>query len=358
MPVQTYNSPAQRIGTIKGRILRHAIPRIALGVVGVNDDFKKNSGDTVIYRRWVPKGATATQPNRFFQDGTGDRAAAYANQFQVTEGVTPKPESLVPQDITATVNQYAYVMGYTDKTKDLNEDDVPKAMTQQVGETKGLINEMVLFGVLKGCTNKFYGGTGTSRGTVNGPITLEKLRRIARSLDANHSTTITSMMKRGKAGQYGTSPVGTCYPVWINTDLKPDVRELPGFKEVYEYGDPSVAVDNEFGFCEDFRFIATPDLPAVQDAGAAVAGTVPLLSSTTGTYADVYQVIIGSEYAWGHIGVNKETMDVTHLPPGQKDKGDILGQRGYVGCIWYYHAVVLNNLQMAVFEVGTRALNG
>lgn len=358
MPVQTYSSPAQRIGTIKGRILRHAMPKICLGVVGVNDDFNGGQGDTVIYRRWVPKGATASQPNRFFQDGTGDRAAAYANQFLVTEGVTQKADSLVPQDISATVNQYAYVMGYTDKTKTLSEDDAPKAMTQQVGETKGLINEMVLFGVLKGCTNKFYGGTGTSRNTVNGVITLEKLWKIARSLDANHATTITKMMKRGKAGMYGTTPVGTCYPVWINSELKPDVRLLPGFKEVYEYGDPSVAVDNEFGFCGDFRFICTPDLPEVQDAGAAVAGTVPLLKSTSGTYADVFQVIIGSQYAWGHIGVSKDRMDITHLPPNQKDKNDILGQRGYIGCIWYYHAVVLNNLQMAVFEVGTRALNG
>jgi len=49
-------------------------------------------------------------------------------------------------------------------------------------------------------------------------------------------------------------------------------------------------------------------------------------------------------------------MDVSALSPGQKDKNDPLGQRGYVGCKWYYHATILNNLQMAIYEVATRAL--
>ena len=49
-------------------------------------------------------------------------------------------------------------------------------------------------------------------------------------------------------------------------------------------------------------------------------------------------------------------MEVTALSPSQKDKNDPLGQRGYVGCKFYYHAVILNQLQMAVAEVATRAL--
>lgn len=357
MPIQQYSLPASRIGTIKGRILKHAMPRIALGTVGINDDFKKRSGDTVIYRRWLLKGATVAQPNRFFQNGTGDRTQTYANQHLVGEGVTPQAENLTPQDISATVNEYAILYGYTNRTNDLYEDDVPKEMTRHTGERKGLVNEMVLFGVLKGCTNKYYGGAGTSRNTVNGVISLDRLRRICRNLDDNHATTITSMLKRGKAGMYGTSPIARCYPVWVHTDLKPDLRELPGYVPVEKYGDPSMAVDNEVGSCEEFRFIASPELVPIQDSGAAVAGTVPLLKSTSGTYADTYQVIIGSQDAWGHIGVDKDKMTPVHKPTGVVDSGDPLGQRGYVGCIWYYHAVILNNLQMAVYEVGTRALN-
>jgi N4-gp56 family major capsid protein len=131
---------------------------------------------------------------------------------------------------------------------------------------------------------------------------------------------------------------------------------LPGFIPVAKYGDPSKAVAGEFGACENFRFISSPELVAIQDAGAAVAGTVPQLLSLTGTYADVYQVIVGSQDCWGHIGVNVAGSDITALTPGQKDKADPQGQRGYVGAKFYYNAVVLNQLQMAVYEVGTNAL--
>lgn len=356
MAIQNYASQTPRVGIWRARILKHAQPVISLGTVGVNDDFKRNQGDIAKYRRWLPKGSSAAQPNRFFLDGTGDRSAAYVAAQLTAEGVTPPAETIAAQDIQVQLQQFSILYGYTDKTFDFYEDDIPKAMTQLAGERVGLINEMALFGVLKGCTNKFYGGTGTSRATVNGRISLTKLRKIARSMHLNHATTVTKMEKKIKAGYYGTAPVGVCYPVWIHTDLIPDIRDLPNFTPVEEYGDPSQAVENECGKCETFRFIASPELVAVQDGGAAVAGSVPALQSTTGTSADVYQVIIGSQDAWGHVGLNLGKGSVTALPVGQRDKSDPHGQRGFVGAIWRYNAVILNDLQMAVFEVATSAL--
>ena len=158
-------------------------------------------------------------------------------------------------------------------------------------------------------------------------------------------------------GLYGTSAVEVAYPVFISTDLIPDVRDLAGFIPVAKYSNSSAAVAGEIGSVENFRFIASPELVAVQDGGAAVAGSVPALLSTSGTYADTYQVIVGSADAWGHVGVNVGGKDITALTPGQKDKADPQGQRGYVGAKFYYNAVVLNNLQMAVYEVATNALS-
>lgn len=356
MPISSLANPAQRIGKIKGMMLKHAISVIALGTVGVNDEFKRNSGNQVIYRRFLPEGATAAQPNRFFQDADGDRSVAFAVGFEAQEGVTPIAKTINVQDVTATIKQFAILTGYTDQAFDLHEDNLPEAYIKYCGETKGLINEQDLFGVLKACTNKFYGGAGTSRATVNGTLSLTLLRRIARSLKSNHATTVKQMQRLGKSGNYGTAPVEQCFPVWCHTDLEADLRQMEGFKTVSEYGDPSIAVPNEFGSCESFRFITTPELVEVQNSGAAVAGTVPLLKSTSGTSADVYQVIVGSQDAWGHIGLNKDRMEPTVITPDQKDKNDPLGQRGVVGCKWYYHAVVLNGMQMAVVEVATRAL--
>jgi N4-gp56 family major capsid protein len=360
MSIQSYSTQSARIGAWRADILAHAVPVIALGTVGVNQDFKKKMGKTAKFRRWLPKGSSSAQPNRFFLDATGDRGNAYVSQHLTTEGVTPAAETISAVDYTVQLNQYSVLYGYTDQVEDFYEDDVPESMRQLCGERVGLVNEMALFGVLKGCTNKFYGGTGTSRATVNGVITLTGLRKIARSLKNNHATTITAMEKFIKSSNgFGTSAVGRCYPVWIHTDLEADVRELPKFVPVESYGDPSQAVPNEFGYCEGFRFISTPELISVQDGGAAVAGTSPLLNSTTGTYADVYQVIVGSQDAWGHVGLNlnpKSGAMVAGLTPKQTDKNDPLGQRGYIGAKWYYNALVLNDLQMAVYEVGTRNL--
>jgi N4-gp56 family major capsid protein len=367
MAIQGFSLTPQRVGIIKGRILKHAMPKIVLGTVGVNDDFKANSGDTVKYRRFLSKGATAAQPNRFFQDdanggsqGTNDRTNAYAAAHLTAEGITSAAESIGTQDISATLQQYNVLYGYTDRTFDLYEDDIPKAMTELVGERVGLVHETALFGVLKGCTNKFYGGTGTSRATVNGTLSLLNLRKIARVLHANHAETVTNMVaKNTGSGLYGSSAIGShCYPVFISTDLIPDVQDLPGWIPVEKYGKETVAVAGEIGSVDStFRFICSPELVAVQDGGAAVAGSVPALLSTSGTYADVYQVIVGSADAWGHVGVNVGGKDITALTPGQKDKADPQGQRGYVGAKFYYNAVILNNLQMAVLEVATNALS-
>lgn len=355
--MHAFSLTAQRSGIILGRILKHATPKLVLNSVGANDDFQRNKGDTVKYRRFLQKGSTATQYNKFFQDLTAvDRATTYATDHLTAEGVTSASETITSQDITATLNQYNVLFGYTDKTFDLYEDDLPKAMTQMVGERTGLITEMALFGVLKGCTNRIFSG-GTTRGTVSGVLTLNILRRACRTLSANHAETVTRMRRRIKAAPfYGTAPVGVCFPVFCHTDLLPDLQELPGYVPIEEYGDPSMAVECEVGKCEQFRFICSPELVPIQDAGAAVAGAVPALQTLTGTSADVYQVVIGSQDAWGHIGLNLDRQDITALTPGQKDKADPQGQRGYVGVKFYYNAVILNQLQMMIIEVATRSL--
>lgn len=358
MAIQTYALTPARIGKYKGRILKHAVPVISLGKVGTHENLPKNQSDTVVFRRYLPQYATPDQPNRFILDGAGDRTAQWVNKKLTSDGVTPVAETINKQDITAVLQEYSVLFGYSNRTADLYEDDIPKEMTQIAGEALGLTNEMVLFGVLKANTNRFYGGTGVSRATVNGTISLNGLRKIARSLNLNHARPITKMDKIIKAtGMYGTGPVGRSFPVWVSTDLMPDLRELPGFLPVEEYSNSSDTVENEVGKCEEFRFIASPELVEVQDSGAAISGITPALKSTSGTYADVYQVIVGSQDAWGHVGMNLSGKNITALPPGQRDKNDPLGQRGYIGALWYYTAVVLNHLQMAVYEVATRDLN-
>lgn len=353
MPVQTFGLSAARIAKFKGEILKHATPMEILSKGGRQVKMPKNSSDTYVARRWLPYGSTANNNgNQFFANGTGDRGAAMTAAHLTQEGVTGSPDNIVPQDITVVVNQYSCLYGFTDKTYDLYEDDVPAAMKEQIGERVALVNEMIVYGALKASTNQYYGGAGSSVGTVAGGITLNLLRKIGRQLMANHGKQVTSVLKA--SANFATEAVAPGYIVYCHTDLEPDIRDLAGFipAEKYASGSP---MPNEIGKVERFRFVTSPDLPSRQDAGAAVGSTGCF--STTGSNLDVYQIIIAAADAWSQISVRgKESLDPTFLPPGQKTKSDPHGQRGYAGTIWYKSVMLENDGWLAVLNVAAKAL--
>lgn len=362
MTMQSFATSTGRLNKFKGRILAHAEPLEVLAKGGRQVSFPKNNSDTYVARRWLPYGGTAGAVNTtthidpndvFFASATTvDRAAAMVAAHVVTEGVTPTPESIVPVDTTVIMQQYSCLYGYTDKTADLYEDDVPKAQTEQTGERVALVNEMIVYGALKAGTNQFYGGTGTTRATVNGGITLGLLRKIAKSLQINHGKPVTKVL--GSSGNYNTEAVAEGYPVYISTDAEPDIRDLTGFipAEKYASGKP---MSNEIGKCERFRFITTPEFPAIQDAGNAIGSTG--LYSTTGTYIDVYQFIVTAADAWSQVAVRgKESITPAFQPTGQASKSDPFGQRGYVGAMWWKAVMIENNGWLAIGNVGVKTL--
>ena len=353
MTMQTFGLSAGRLNRFRGEILKHAVPVEVLAKGGRQVKFPKNNSDTYVARRWLPYGSTTTNNgNQFFSNATGDRGNVLAQAHLVQEGVTPTPDSITPQDVTVVMQQYSCLYGFTDKTYDLYEDDIPKAMQEQIGERVALVNEMINYGVLRASTNQYYGGTGTSRSTVNGRLTLNLVRKVVKALQANHGKNVTSVL--GASNQYGTDAVAPGFIVYCHTDMEPDIRDLPGFvpAEKYATGSP---MPNEVGKCERFRFVTSPDLPSYQDAGAAV-GSLGLYS-TTGTSIDVYPLIIAAADAWSQVAVRgKESLDPTFLPPGQKSKSDPHGQRGYAGTIWWKAAMIENASWIAIANVGVTSL--
>jgi N4-gp56 family major capsid protein len=225
-------------------------------------------------------------------------------------------------------------------------------MIEQVGERVTFVNEMIIYGALRACTNAYYGGAGTSVATVAGGLTLGLVRKIAKNLQANHGKPVNKVLSAGR--NYATEAVAEGYTVYCHTDLEPDIRDLPNFvpAEQYASGTPQA---NEIGKCERFRFITTPDLPSIQNGGAAIGATG--LYSTTGVSIDVYPFIVTAQDAWGQIAVRGLTaLDPTFLPPGEKSKSDPMGQRGYAGSIWWKAVMIENQGWMAVGFVGSKVL--
>ena len=356
MTIQSFALTPGRINKMKGQILAHAEPLEVLGKMGRQVQFPKNNSDTYVARRFLPYGALATNSstlNQFFAAGTGNRDVAIVQAHLTSEGVTPPPESITPMDVTVVMQQYSCLYGFTDKTYDMYEDDIPTQMITQVGERVTFVNELIIYGALRACTNQYYGGTGTTVATVNGGLTLGLIRKIAKNLQANHGKPVNAMLKA--SGNYGTDAVAPGFNVYCHTDLEPDIRDLPGFipAEKYATGTPQA---NEIGKCERFRFITSPDLPAVQNGGSAVGSTG--LYATTGTDAiDVYTIIVTAMDAWSQIAVRgKDSLKPTYLPPGVESKSDPFGQRGYAGTIWWKAIMVENNGWMAIGNVGSKVL--
>lgn len=345
MAIQNFNSQTARVNRLKGEILAHAIPVEVLGITGMQKQMPKNQGDNVIFRRWLPLGNV---DNRWI---TGANVNTYAANHLTTEGVTPSADTLTAVDVTATLQQYSCLYAITDRTADLYEDDVAEEMKRQTGERVGLLREMVRFGALKGMTNLFYGGTGNSPSTVNGGVSLALLRRMTRGLKLNHAKMVTSILNASP--NFATTPVEAGYLVFCSTDLEPAIRDLVGFKHISEYGNRKPVHEMEFGSCESFRFITSPELAANINGGAAVGGA-PGLVSTGGANIDIYPLIVVGEDAWGQVALRgSDSLDVTYIPPGQKDKNDPLGQRGYIGAKTWMTALVLNNGYGALAWVGS-----
>lgn len=324
------------------------------GNVGIQKDVPKNRGDTVIFRRWIPVGSTNV--NQFFPTTTAvDRGNAFAQQYIASEGVTPPPLSLTAQDYPVTLQQLVIVFGFSDKMADQYEDDVPTEYKLQVGQQLGLAREMIRYGAIKASTNKFYGGTGTSRATVNGKITLPVLRKVLKSLLLNHAKQITKILKPGV--DYGTVAVQQSFMCYHHTDLNQDVYDLPKFKDAVDYAQGEARIPGEVGAVEGIRFVSSPDLPSVLDSGAAVGSLG--LQSNLGANIDVYQVVIAGADAWGQVQMKNASgvsgTGVNVMLPGEIDKNDPAGQRGYVTAKNWFNALVTNPNWVAVLEVGTTA---
>ena len=345
MPNFTTASPAARIAKLKGDILKHAVTAEVLGITGQQRAMPKNSSKTIVHRRYLPYGAAATNFN------TINRPVATAAGHELTEGVTPTADTLIPQDITVTLKQYGCLYELTDQVADTYEDDVPAELKKHCGERIALVREMIRYGVLKACTNVFYGGGGSTRASVNSKITLNVLRKISRNLQANHAKRVTGIL--APTPNIGTQPVEASYLVFVHSDAEADVRDLAGFTHVSEYGSRKPVSPYELGSVENFRFITSPELAPYAAAGALIGSTG--LSGTTNI--DVYPFIVVGEDAWGQLALRgMESIDPTYIPPGQKDKSDQLGQRGYVGAKFYMACTLLNEGWMAVAEAGVTAL--
>jgi len=315
------------------QMLKHAGPHIVLDKFGMNRPMPKNKTQTIKFRR--PRVFTAADT-------------------PLVEGVTPSATQFRYEDVSATVKQYGMLVEITDHIEDTHEDPVLNDATEQVGENIGRTIESLTYGVLKAGTNVFY-ANGSARNAVNTPISKSKQQAVIRSLKAQKAMKITKVMDGSV--NYKTSPIEASFIAVAHTDLESDIRALPGFVPVAEYGNRKTVHEYELGSVDDVRYVCSADLDPIIDAGGAKSGSGTEMVSTSGTSADVYPILFFGKDAYGTVPLRGQgAVSPTILRPGVRDKSDPLGQRGYVGFKTWFTAVILNQAWMARLEVAATAL--
>jgi N4-gp56 family major capsid protein len=353
MAIQNYGTVASRnlIRAAQG-MLEHAQPITVLGDFGTQREMPQNSTDTLVFRRTLPFGASTagtTIENTSRYVGTPDITAS---NFVLAEGVTPNSNTISFQDVSVQLQQYGVLFKYSSKTEQLYEDDIPGEMVKLTGETLAEVMELVRYGVLKAGSTVIY-ANGSSRAAVNTAISLNAIRKAARTLESNRARRVTSRLAPGV--NFGTRAVQPAYVVFCHTDAVSDVRNLPGFTRVEEYGSFKPIHDREIGACEDFRFVSSPLLKSFLAAGASVGSSGML--SVGASNVDVYPFIVIGEDCWGQVALKgMSAIKPVVLKASQTNHANPLGQFGYVGASTWFATVRLNDAFMARIEAGVTAL--
>lgn len=353
--MQTYDLVQSRNRVKAEReMLKHAAPLKVLGSFGMQKQMPRNQTDTLSMRRAVPidaatSGAAAGAPQ------------VSATDYLLQEGITPAARTIDYEDVNVTLQEYGVLMKLTSKTEATYEDNVPQDMIELVAQHMVTLEEMIAYNVVRGGTNVVY-ANGSARTDVNTVISLGKLRQCARNIENAHGRRVTKKLTPGTA--FGTSSVLPSYLVFVHTDLEADVRNLPGFTKVVDYGSGGPVHDREFGAVENFRFISSPYFRPWLSAGTSPT-TTPVGSvlsagvANTGTSddIDVYPVLVTAEDAWGQVALaGQGAVKPIYLPAKDINHANPLGRFGYVGAQFLKAAVRLNEQWMVRLEVAASAL--
>ncbi len=336
-----------RIGAVKGMMLETAMFEEDLSSAGDTVQMQKNSGKTYKWKRFLLPSGT---DNVWIAAGGDDE---FVDQHKTAEGVTPQAESVTSTIITAVPIQYSCLYSYTNEVAELYEDDIPAQEVEFAGQRIRLVRQMHNYGKLKAATNAFYAG-GSSTATVAGVISKALLDKVKRDLKRFYCKPQYKALSSGP--NYAVYPIQAAYPVYAHTDLESDIRALPGFKDVSEYGVQKPLSPNEIGSFGQFRFILAPELTYYPGGGVVVA-SAPTLKADDSTNVDVYPMIVLGANAFKQVALRgMNSIDANHIPHGVRDKSDPGGQRGYVWASTWHAAEITNQDWMAVVEVGATDL--
>lgn len=253
----------------------------------------------------------------------------------LSEGVTPSGSQLAVTDVTATVAQYGDYVTVTDVLNFSTLDPVLTETSELLGIQAGDTLDQLTRTVLAATTTIQYASTASSTVTVSASMKLTKaeIQEAVRTLKVAKARKITSMIDPSNG--FNTAPVDSCYIGIVHPNTTYDLKNIPGFIRVEEYGQKK-AMDGEVGALDEVRFVETTNSKVFSAEGA---GSI-----------DVYGTIILGAEAYGITRISGEAMKNIIKPLGSAGSADPLDQRQTSGWKATFVAKILNQGFLVMIE--------
>lgn len=329
MPMATYSNPAQATNVFhKKELLKHAGPITVVDKYAKKFTLPQNESDTLSMDRLVPFGFDATT---------------------ATEGVVPEAVGMDYENVQAQIDEYEHLARVSSKKWRLSEQDAVRDAARLQAEFIRNVNELVLWNEIISGTSVFYDTAAhTARSQVDTAISLGRLRKITRALDDAKAMPVTSINKGG--ANEGTVPTEAGYIALGHSNMKADVRNLPGFISVAEKGNGK-KLPYEFGVVEDVTFVLTPQLFPKYGTGATQDGT----KLNNGSNNDVYPLVVFGQEAFGSVVLAGFDAVKPNIMSGPVKGADPTGKFVDIGVLWYHVAKILNETWLARGEFAVTA---
>lgn len=180
-----------------------------------------------------------------------------------------------------------------------------------------------------------YPSTAAARTDITSAmkITADEIREAVKTLKTAEAEKITEMINPGDG--FNTSPVDEAYIGIVHPGTTYDLKQIPGFIRVEEYGQKK-ALPGEIGSLDEVRFIETTQAKVFTAGGA---GGI-----------DVYGTIILGMDAYGITRISGEAIQNIIKLLGSGGSADPLNQRQTSGWKATYAAKILNEAFMLRLE--------
>jgi N4-gp56 family major capsid protein len=275
----------------------------------------QNESDTLSMDRMVPFGFDATA---------------------ATEGVVPEAVGMDYENVQMTIQEYEHLVRVSSKKWRLSEQAAVKDAASLQAEFIRNVNELLTWNEITTGTSVFYDTAAhTARNQTDTAITLGRIRKMTRTLDDNKARWFNKINRGGT--REGTVPTEASYVGLAHTNMKADIRNLPGFVHVSEKGNGK-ALPYEFGQVEDVCFVMTPQLFPIIGAGAAQDGS----KINNGSNNDVYPLVIIGMDSFGTCVLSGFDSVKPNIMTGPVKGADPTGKFVDIGVLWYQVNKILN----------------